>query len=587
MRLCSLTVLLVAAAVAARAEDCPLLLNQRFQLHFNQWQATQIPTTSTLQAVYEVDAGIPVFTYRLGALGLSGAVEYNKLAYGSESDSQTSLSRYGARLSLFPYRPFRLYFDFQHSQTPDLLGSGSVKGDVWGAGATYRSRLIQDLRLSYRHGSSRLEEQREDWSLWKLEANQQVGDTRARLESLRQEYVSPTGGANWRLFVASLDTDTHIGSEWMLRTRSQIQDTQSTRWFDLGGTFYGPVSGSLHSLTILSAGATMAGGVRTATTFGSESLVYSTGRWNLHTSGAVNQADTEALDQRTRVGTLASGATYRLTQDWRLHGDLGVSTVQQSLSALDSTRTTTTVNVGIARGGDVPELLRHTLFFFSDWGFDRRVREEYPPDYVPSELATEMIQRRMRQTGNFGFTADVWRMSDNVGQGHIDWARVTGQMHTRGDLALYVSGDYRNDDGMTLAGMSVRNSNLLANGSYRMGPSTLTASLGYSDTQNRIIPGFTVPPTVLLSATDAASRYYALGLNSTVAKVPFGFLALRYDSTMASSTTTFSTWADLNFRQLSVRLRYETSRMDTGFRSHRITVDLLRWFDTICVRNWR
>ena len=78
------------------------------------------------------------------------------------------------------------------------------------------------------------------------------------------------------------------------------------------------------------------------------------------------------------------------------------------------------MNLGIARGGDVPELIRHSLFFLSDWSFNRRVREEYPPDFVPSELAQELFQRRMRQMGSFGFTADLWRISDNAGQGKVD-----------------------------------------------------------------------------------------------------------------------------------------------------------------------
>ena len=69
-----LTCLLAAAASAGRAEDCPLLVNQRFQLHFNQWQSNQGPTTTTSQAVYEVEASVPVITYRLGALVLNGAV---------------------------------------------------------------------------------------------------------------------------------------------------------------------------------------------------------------------------------------------------------------------------------------------------------------------------------------------------------------------------------------------------------------------------------------------------------------------------------------------------------------------------------
>lgn len=577
----------VGAATAARGEDYPLLLNQRFQLHYNQWQSTLAPTTSTTQAVYEVEAGVPVFTYRLGALGLNGAVEYNKLTTGSESDSQTGISRYGARISLFPYRPFRLYLDYQHSQTPDLFGSGSVKGDVWGAGATYRSRIFQDLRVSYRHGTSHLEDQREEWSLWKLQASQRVGDTDLRLDSFRQEYLAPNGGYNWRLFVVAVETDTRLGREWMLRTRSQVQDSLTARWFDLSASFYGPISGSLHSLSFVSAGATMTDSYRMAASSGSESLVYAKDRWSLNASGAFSQVETAALSQRSRTGTLTSGATYALTRDWRVHGDLGVTALHQEAPSQDFSRTATSTVLGIARGGDVPELIRHTLFFFSDWSFDRRIREEYPPDFVPSELATEMIQRRMRQAGNFSFTADLWRMSDNTSEGHVDWARMTGQLQARGGLILYASGDYRQDDGMAVKGVSTQNSNFLLNGSYRLGVSTVTASMGYSNTRNRAIPGALVNSVTQMGEADGQSRYYSLGATSILWKVPVGVLALRYDAAMSPGTTTLSAWVDLSFRQVSLRVRYETSRMDNGFRNDRIGVDLLRWFDTISVGSWR
>lgn len=589
MKLCLLTLMLVGAATAVRAEDCPLLLNQRFQLHYNQWQSSQMPAISTTQAVYEVDAGIPVFTYRLGALSLNGAVEYNRLAYGSESASDTSLSRYGARLSLFPYRPFRLYLDYQHSQTPDLFDSGRVKGDTWGAGATYRSRLIQDLRLSYRHGDSKLGDQREDWSLWKLQANQHVGNTQLMFDSTRQDYTTIGFGPGWRLFVATLDSESHIGDQWMLRTRSQIQDTGNTSWFDLSATFYGPISGAWHSLTTASTGATTASSTRTSTAFASESLVYATGRWHAYASGAYSDADTKALGQDNRVSSATLGSSYSLNQDWRVHGDLGVSEIHQTSAAQDTSRTTSTMNLGIARGGDVPELIRHSLFFLSDWSFNRRIREEYPPDFVPSELAQEMFQRRMRQTGSFGFTADLWRISDNASQGKVDWARVTGQVRTRDHFTLYLAGDYKNDSGLSQPGVDTQNTDLMMNGSYQLGVSSITASMGYSSTHQRIAPAATATAysNAWVGGQDGATRYYSAGLTSRLGSIPVGAMIQRFDATQAPGTTTLSTWTDLSFRQVSLRVRYETTRMDNGFHSNRITVDLLRWFDTICTRVWR
>lgn len=586
MKPCLLILVLVGASVALRAEDCPLVLNQRFQLHYNQWQSNQAPTMATTQAVYEVDAGVPVFTYRLGALALNGAVEYNRLAYGGTSDSDGGLSRYGARLSLFPYRPFRLYLDYQHSQSPDLFGSGRVKGDTWGAGATYHSRLLQDVRLSYRHGDSKLGDEREDWSQWKLDANQRVGGTRVTFQSLRQEYGTLLPGQGWRYFQAILDTESHSGADWTLRTRSQFQDSVSSSWFDLGATFYGPISGAWHSLTNASAGASTFGDTRTNHAFASESLVYAAGRWNAYGTGATNRTSTDAVGQNTQMDAGTLGGTYTLTQDWRIHGDLGVSTFEQGLPGLTTRRATTTMNLGLARGGDLPELIRHTLFFLSDWTFTRRTLEEYPPDYVPSELAQELFQRRMRQTGNFGFTADMWRISDNASQGRMDWARVTGQVQTRGRLTLYMAGDYKDDRGLSRPGVDARNTNLMMNGSYQLGITSITASAGYASDSQRLTPG-AAPIATWTGAQDESSRHYALGLTTRLGKLPVGVLIQRFDAALTPAATTLYTWADLSFRQVSLRVRYETSRMDNGFRSSRVTVDLLRWFDTICSRSWR
>ena len=587
MKLCLLTLVLASAAATVQAEDCPLILNQRFQLHYNQWQSSQAPTMATTQAVYEVDAGIPIFTYRLGALALNGAVEYNRLAYGTAADSDTGLSRYGARISLFPYRPFRLYLDYQHSQSPDLFDSGRVKGDTWGAGATFHSRILQDVRLTYRHGESKLGDEREDWSMWKLEANQRVGNTQATFQSVRQDYETLIPGQGWRYFQASLDTESHSAHDWTLRTRSQFQDSVTSSWFDLGATFYGPISGAWHSLTSISSGATTTATIRTSNSFASESLVYAAGRWHAYTTGAMSRSLTDAAGQDTRADSGTLGGTYALTQDWQIHGDLGVASLQQGLPGLNIGRTTTTMNLGIARGGDVPELIRHSLFFLTDWSFNRRTRDEYPPDYVPSELAQELFQRRMRQTGNFGFTADLWRISDTNGQGKVDWARVTGQVQTRGHFTLYLAGDYKDDNGLSQPGVETRNSDLMMNGSYQLGVSSLTASLGYSSSSQRITPGAATNGYAWMGSQEGLSRHYSVGMTSRLGKVPVGVLVQRYDSALTPAATTLYTWADLSFRQVSLRVRYETSRMDNGFRSNRITVDLLRWFDTVCSRSWR
>ena len=82
------------------------------------------------------------------------------------------------------------------------------------------------------------------------------------------------------------------------------------------------------------------------------------------------------------------------------------------------------------------------------------------------------------------------------------------------------------------------------------------------------------------------SRHYSAGATTRLWRVPVGLLLLRYDASMNPSTTTVSTWVDLSFRQVSFRVRYQTSHTDGGFRNSSINVDLLRWFDAVCMRNW-
>lgn len=589
MKLRLLPLLLVCAATAAQAEDCPLVLNQAFRLHYNQWQVGDYQPTSTTQAIYEVNLGLPVFTYRLGALSFNGTVEHNRLNIGGESDSSTGVSRYGARLSLFPYRPFRLHLDYQHTQSPDLFQFGQVKGDTWGAGINFNSRILQDIRIDYRHGTSRLEQDRDDWSLWKLEANQRFGSTQLNLQTTRQEYLVNGGEPIWRMDIANLDTESHFGRAWVLRTRSQLQDTLTTRWFEVSATFYGPVGGNWHTLTTVASGAALSQGVRTATSFASESILMRSGSWCTHLTGAVNDVDTPRLGLGSSGASVMLGSTYSLNRDWCLHGEVGLTGLRQTFDFKDSHHRTTTTNLGLARGGDIPDLIRHSLFFLSDWSYDRRMREEYPPDYVPSELAQDMLRRRMAQSGTFGFAADWWRMTNGEGPGKVDWARVSGQLQTRSQLNFMVLADYKRDAGLTEPGVDARNANLIANGAYQAGNTTLSASVGYNRAYRQLTPDAPLvsAPILLGPFRKGLGRHYSLGLTTRLWKVPVGILALRYQPEPTRPVTTVSTWADLSFRQVSFRVRYEMSRLENGVRSNHLTVDLMRWFDTLCSRSWR
>jgi len=595
---------LVGAASAAWGEDCSAVINQRLQLRYNQWQVDHSPTTSTTQVLYEVETGLPVFTYRLGSLNLNGGVAYNRLAFGPVSGSDTGVSHYGAALSLFPYRPFHITLHYQHSQSPDILGSGSLKTDTWGAGLRFSNRFLGDTFLQYRHGASRLQDDaqssdyRDVWSLWKLENHQKYQATRVDLQASRHEFMGQDQ-TPWRFLTADLTTDTPIKGNGVFATSAAFQDTGLSRTFNLGFHLANPLSRGASLYSQWSYTGNTWDRNRTSSVLVSESLSYQSGRWGAHATVSSIQADTRvagssgpAPDDMSRTGSLLVGGSYAFAQDWQVHGDAAFSRFRQT-SVLDGeTRNTTSFNLGLARGGDVPGLIRHSLFFLSDWGFNRRVREEYPPEYVPSELALELMQRRMRQSGNFGFTADAWRMKDSSTDGILDWFRITGQVATLGGVQVNLMGDHRNDKGMSLPGAMIRTTDLTLFSSCRLGASSLTASVAYNHAEQAMGAQSSMPipgPVSLWVGPESSrtGRSYSAGANTWVGKVPFSVMVMRYMADQTPATTLVSTWTDVTLGRVSFRVSYHATRTDAGGRSRAFTVDLVRWFDTICIRSWR
>ncbi len=595
---------LVGAASVAQAEDCPLVINQRLQLRYNQWQVDQSPATSTTQVSYEVETGLPVFTYRLGSLNLNGGVAYNRLSIGTVSGSDTGVSHYGASLALFPYRPFHITLDYQRSQSPDILGSGSVKGDTWGAGIRYSNRILGDTLLQYRHGASRLQDgtqgfdYRDDWSLWKLENHHRFPSTRIDFQASRHEYTGQDQ-TPWKFFSADLSTDSRLGRNGVFATNTAFQDTGLFRSFNVGVHLSNPLTRAWNLYSQWAVGGYTWDANRTSTSLVAESLSYQVARWSAHATASFTQSDTRLSasagpvpEDVNRMGSFMMGGSYAFATDWQVHGDAALSNLRQSTVMAGSSRNNTSFNLGVARGGDVPGLIRHSLFFLSDWSFNRQVRAEYPPEFVPSELARELMQRRMRQSGNFGFTADLWRMNDSFTEGTMDWARITGQVTTLGGLQVNLMGDFRNDKGMSLPGAEIRSTDLTLFSSYRMGASSLTASIAYNNAHQAMGAQTTLSAPGLYTLwvgpdSSRSSRSYSAGLNTKLGKVPFSVMLMRYVTDLTPATTLLSTWTDMAIGNVAFRISYHVSRTDGGFHSKAVTVDLVRWFDTICVRNWR
>lgn len=584
MRSRILPLLLAGAAPLATAAEPSLVLNQRLQFQFDRWQQSYAADATQTLATYDLETATPVFAYRLGTLVLNSSLEYNRYAYGDMSVSSLGVNRYGFRMGLFPYRPFRVFLDYQHNTSPDYLGGGRVMGNTYGAGFRYAGRRVQDVQVSYRRGENRLKGDTDAWSLLKLDANQRIGQTMVQFRSSRQTYHATDFQDGWKLTIATLDTDTSLSGNWTFRTRTQGSTTAGHQWFDTGASLSG-VLDSLTSLTTLSLSQNLAPGLRTRSVFASQSVTSAEGPWTSYLTAAFNRSLTSGQGQGAVGATVALGQIYRLTPEWRIHGSVGLTSNDQTFANVEQKTNTVSLNLGTSRGGDIPKLLQHTLFFLSDQNFERRIREDYPPDYMPNELAGVLLRRRMRQSGEFGFTTDLWHVSSRGGEGKLDWAQITGHVQTLGNLQLFLVGDWRHDDQLNLPGLLTEESSATFNGSLAVGnASQVLGSAGFSGSRQRVDPAM-IPPAAGGAAVSGEARshwaFFSVGGSSRIFRMPAGVLVTRFIPSTGAGMTTLTAHADLRFREISMRLVYESLRQDNGLKSSRISFNLLRIFDTV------
>lgn len=582
MRSRILPFLLAGAASLAPAADPALVLNQRFQLQFDQWRQNYAADTSITRATYDLETALPVFAYRLGTLVLDSSLEYNRYDYGDLSVSSLGVNRYGCRVGLFPYRPFRIFLDFQHNSSPDYLGAGKVMGNTYGAGFRYAGRLVQDVQLSYRRGENRMRGESDVWSLLKLDANQRIGQTMIQFRSSQQTYHATDLQDGWKLTLATLDTETPLSGEWDFRTRAQGTGTRGHEWFDAGASLSGITDG-LTSLTTLSLSQNTAEGIQTRSLFASQSVTTSEDPWTSYLTAAFNRSLTPAMGQGAVGATVAAGQVYRFDPEWRVHTGVALASDDQTFANGEQKTNTVSLNLGVSRGGDIPKLLQHTLFFLSDQNFERKIREDYPPDYMPNELANVLLKRRIRQSGDFGFTADLWHVSSRGGDGKLDWAQVTGHVQTLGNLQMFLVGDWRHNDQLDIPGVLTEESSASFNGSIEIvRGSQILGSAGLSGSRQRVDPAL-LPSTGQATFGDARSHwaFFTIGGSTRLYRMPVGVLTTRFVPSTGPGMTTFTAHADLHFREVSMRLVFETLRQDNGLKSSRISFNLLRIFDTV------
>jgi len=571
---CLLMLALLAPATLAVAQDASTL-SQSLALH-TRFLDNQ---NGGIEGSYNFSATMPVIGYGLGAMSLMGGVDYERVPTGSGTASALGLNTVGFGTSLFPTLPIHLSLDYTHSRIPDVGGLGGAEGQTYGAGLSFNSRWLGDTFLSYRAGDMDLGAVSEQWHLWKFTDQERLGGTQASVNLVHQDYQSPGNGLNFTSTFLNASAATTFGRNWSFH--NQLSSSQSTGLgteMDLSSDLVGLIGGKGTSFTSLSEdGALLPGGNQWATSL-SQSLSWRFGQFNAF--GSLSRVGTTGLlpNDSPESGSASLGGAYMLPGGWSLAGDASQT---WGLGGYDST----SVHLGVAQGGAMPDLIKHALFYFSDRQFQHQIAEDYPPGYIPAELSTELMQRRMARQGTLRYSADVWHAQMSGSDASQDWARMSGELEFFSSLHLLINGDWKRDDGFTSSGVMVINRGLNVNASYLFSwaSASLTGGLGNTSSGPGALGNATFIPqeSPIAQGQGHTASYLSAALQSQVRGIPLGGSLSEMRDVMGLRTTFLNTYTMVTYGKVQLRLGMQETWVTGGAKSRQVTVDLVRWFDTI------
>jgi hypothetical protein len=579
-------ILFLAAPLTLGAQET-VTLDQSLGFSYKGSQASlgaQSASDTTTQAYYQFELGMPILAYRLGAMSIGGGVGYLKQSNEYASDSALGLNTFGVSGSLFPYQPYHLSFDFSQTKALDLFDGGSNSGQTFGLGLTYRGYRIQNLQVAYRHGRVNGIGGGGNYSSLSVSDNERRGATDIHFAADRQEATFGLG-STWRSTTMTINAQTKLKGPWSLTNSLSTIVYQGATFLQAGASLMGAF-GPWATMSALDTSFNKSESQTLRSAGLSQSIARSWGRFSAFSQvGISGGSSSQDSASSATMGNLILGGSYKLTSEWTLMGDVsgGWSGAKAGAgSSANAPGATRSLHVGMSWGGGMPELLRQAMFYWSNLRFQRRLEEDYPPDYLPPEMAKVQMRRRLEQHGSMQFSTDLYRVQ-NGGPGHQDWFRVQGGLSFPNGLMVQTIGDLRKDNRFSNPELSLQNTHLTLHGAYGLGKTSLTFGMGYS--KSSVTEGTPLQPSVNLpqagSNTARTTLYYSLGANSFVAGIPVGVTLLRNNDAMGLGTTSLLTYFSNSFGKTSFNVNLQRGWRTDGLRTSQVTVNIGRWFDTI------
>lgn len=536
---------------------------------------------SGLQTDYRVDVGMPIVTYRLGTLSVGGNLNGTWQKDYGRQDSALSLNTIGASGSLFPYQPFHFSFDYTHNASPDLFGGGKVTSNILGLGFAYQGRYIQSLHLDYRHGSTSGATDGE-FTSYSLRENQRFGDTDLQILGDRMEYTS--AGVPWTYTNLFASTYSPLTQGWLLLNNLRFNTSLAGRQNQFSSVLMGSAVGWT-SVSSVDASQGTSNGWTDRTLGFNQSLARTWGRLSAYTQAGTAEA-TSGDGGSSRATHLTLGAVYKLTPSWSVVGDASKGWVGhtdgQGAALNTGAGPARTLHVGVNWGGELPDQLRHLMFYWTNLQFQRRLNEDYPPGYLPQEMVQVLAARRRYQDGPMAFSTDLYRIDNNLG--HQLWYRTRGSLNLRMGLMIMILGDLRKEVNFSGGKDQVEFRDLNLYGSQRLGWGSL--SFGYAHSSNYLDPlpdGPQSPAPTNVGSISSSTTTYTLGANTFLGGVPVGTYAVRSIDALGAVTNQLAAYSDAGYGRVRFRITFQHGWRSNGTQGSQLTINLLRTFDTIAL----
>ena len=546
----------------------PIIYNQDLRFKYDLEGTTGMDDVETQTFNYRFSLALPAISYRLGSLIFNGSVDYDSLKIGDRKADDFGLKGYGLTLNLFPLRKFHLGLIYSHYESPELFNESSSKSKRYGINYSLSlpGKPKVFLRLDRRENS--YQNETDYWDQYELKGNQLTKDYRYNFQFNRDSYTLRGSPYNWWSNTFSFDYERKVFKDWNLYTFSNCVYLENSQALNLNSNLYKTLNNKSFMTSIsvgygqsdngptvsnFSLGETATISLKNITFYSSLSLTYNS------ESGGNGQGENGNNTGYSAMG----GVMKNLGRIFIVYGDVSLN--HQAITGEGDTKS---YHIGFSEGGVLPQFLQRTIFNLTEFSLQRRLKNEYPPNYIPPEISLEILTSRQQSIGGQTFAIDYYH-TDGDGLSKMDYLRGDGNLHLNRHFDLYLRGEYT--DETNFEGLKRKTNYVYVQNRFKIGRSSINLSYANTDGKFTNIQNY---------ENETKSTSYSISFYSRIWKIPFGIM-FRHYKTDNDKYKSFYIFQNFSFRNIVLRTTFEKSYLPNDIDTYRFTFELGRSFDSL------